>query len=43
MKPKRASAKALVGAKVRNASGDTVGKIEDLYVAAGGSIKTLKS
>lgn len=35
------SANALVGAKVRNASGDIVGKIEDLYVDAGGSIKTL--
>ena len=32
---------SVVGAKVRNANGDTVGKIEDLYVDTHGSIKTL--
>ena len=35
------SANSLVGTKVGNASGDTVGKIEDLYVDTHGSIKTL--
>jgi len=35
------SANALVGAKVRNANGDSVGKVEDLYVNERGTIKTL--
>ena len=35
------SANALVGAKVRNANGDVVGKVEDLYLDSNGATKTL--
>jgi len=35
------SGNAVIGAKVRNANNDTVGTVQDIYVDAAGSIKTV--